>query len=99
MTLDEVVETGDVIAAHVRPRQLNTACLLGALTSDLCQASTEGESATGTPYAHEKMLVIHFVPAENDSDLPKMSTVEEFVDSQYVSKFYPEERARVAAAA
>jgi len=99
MILHEVVETGDVITAHVRPRLLKMALLFGTLTSDLRQASSAGETATGTPFANEYMLIIHFVPAKNGSgELPKMSIIKEFVDSGYTLKFFPEERAKVAAA-
>ena len=40
------------------------------------------------------MLIIHFAAAEN-GELPKMSTIKEFVDGGYMMKFFTEERAKM----
>ncbi|KAF8070379.1 hypothetical protein FPV67DRAFT_1668238 [Lyophyllum atratum] len=62
--------------------------------------SSIGESATGSPYTNEYMLIIHFTPpAEGSDGLPKMSLVKEFVDSGTVLKFFTEERAKADKAA
>lgn len=64
------------------------------------QGASTGESATGTPYANEYMIIIHFVPPREGGDgLPKMSVVKEFVDSGTAVKFFTEERAKAAKAA
>ena len=39
------------------------------------------------------MFIFHFVPAEN-GELPKISSVKEFVDSAYILKFFAEEQAK-----
>ena len=97
--MHEVVETDDIITVHVRPRLLKMALLLGTLTSDICQASCDGDSVTGTPYTNEYILIIHFVPAENGrGELPKMSIMKEFVDSRHTLKFFTEEGVKAAAA-
>jgi len=60
-------------------------------------ASSIGESASGSPYANEYTIIIHFVPApasEGPNALPKMRLVKEFVDSAFSIKFFTEERAK-----
>jgi hypothetical protein len=64
------------------------------------QGSVDGESATGTPYVNEYMLIVHFVPPKEGGDgLPKMARVKEFTDSATAVKFFTEERAKAAKAA
>lgn len=74
-------------------------CVRYLLTAIYDQCSSTGESATGTPYVNEYMLIIHFVPPKEGGDgLPKMSLVKEFVDSATAVKFFTDERAKVAKA-
>ena len=73
--------------------------LLETLTSDLCQASSEGETVNGTPFTNEYMVIIHFVPAKGGRfELPKMSLAKHFVDSDITLKFFAEQ-AKLAATA
>jgi len=60
-------------------------------------ASSVGESASGSPYANEYMIIIHFIPLPSSAGphvLPKMRLVKEFVDSAVSVKFFAEERAK-----
>lgn len=63
------------------------------------QGIANGESASGTPYMNEYMLIIHFVPPKEDGDgRPKIALVKEFTDSAVAVKFFTEERAKAVKA-
>lgn len=53
----------------------------------------DGESASGTPYSKEHVLIIRFAPPKEGGDgLPKIALVKEFTDSAGTVKFFTEER-------
>ncbi|KAL0574813.1 hypothetical protein V5O48_007150 [Marasmius crinis-equi] len=54
--------------------------------------STAGEGLNGTSFAGEEMITFHFTPPKRSEELPKISFVKEFVDSQSTYQFFLEER-------
>ncbi|KAK1231655.1 hypothetical protein PQX77_005221 [Marasmius sp. AFHP31] len=54
--------------------------------------STLGEGLNGTSFAGEEIITFHFTQPLNSRDIPKISSVKEFVDSQSTYQFFLEER-------
>ncbi|KAK7472363.1 hypothetical protein VKT23_000480 [Stygiomarasmius scandens] len=60
-------------------------------------ASSLTEGVHGTQSTSEYMITLRFLPPEDDSKLPKICYVKEFVDSLSSTEFFKEERKRAAA--
>ncbi|KAJ6454281.1 hypothetical protein DFH09DRAFT_881785, partial [Mycena vulgaris] len=69
------------------PAQITLHEVIEAGSTFTVHASSVGESVSGTPWADEYILIIHFTePIEGG--LPKIASVKDFVDSAAVMKFF-----------
>ncbi|KAJ7594857.1 hypothetical protein C8J56DRAFT_927795 [Mycena floridula] len=61
-------------------------------------ASAVGLSMQDTCFTNEYNIIMTLVPPDTDYDLPKISAVKEFVDSDAIVRFFAEEREKSARA-
>ncbi|KAJ3896146.1 hypothetical protein GG344DRAFT_61546 [Lentinula edodes] len=62
--------------------------------SIIIHASSVGASLSGATFKNEYMIILHFAPSPELGELPKITSVKEFVDSKTTAEFFQEERRR-----
>ncbi|KAJ3762443.1 hypothetical protein F5880DRAFT_1505950 [Lentinula raphanica] len=57
-------------------------------------ASSAGMSVSGARFTDEYIFILHFTSSDTTEELPKITSVKEFVDSKVTAEFFQEERRR-----
>ncbi|KAJ4483774.1 hypothetical protein J3R30DRAFT_1827439 [Lentinula aciculospora] len=63
-------------------------------SSIVIHASSVGTSLSGAIFTNEYIIILHFTSSTKSGELPKITSVKEFVDSKVTFEFFQEERRR-----